>query len=162
MLKFNGHDVHDEHELPALVAKTPIDAQVPVEIIRDGKHLTLQVSIGERKESQTASTRGEEPGGSWGIQVSAITPEIAQQFHLETDKGVVIRRVTPDSPAADAGLQAGDVVMEINHDKVESLNDFVAQAKNAKENKKPALLLVQRGGATLFVVIKPAESSAQE
>jgi serine protease Do len=67
----------------------------------------------------------------------------------------VIQRVAPDSAAAEAGLQAGDVVVEVNHDKVAAVADFVAKAKAAQAGKKPALLLIQRGGATLYTVIKP-------
>ncbi|HEV2170019.1 MAG TPA: PDZ domain-containing protein, partial [Candidatus Binatus sp.] len=108
------------------------------------------------KEPQVASAKAETPGGNWGMQVGDITPEIAQEFHLENTKGVVIQKVAPDSPSADAGLQAGDVVLEINHDKVATVSDFVAKAKDAQKDKKPALLLVQRSGATLYTVIKPS------
>ncbi len=156
VLSFNGHPVNDEHELPALVAQTPINQKVPVEVIRNGKHMNLDVTIGERKEPQVASAKSEEPGGNWGMQVGDITPEIAQQFHLETTKGVVVRRVSPDSPAAEAALQPGDVVLEVNHDKIGSVAEFVAKAKDAQKNKKSALLLVQRQGATIYTVIKPA------
>ncbi len=155
VLSFNGHPVDDEHELPALVAQTPINQNVPVEVVRNGKHMTLEVTIGERKEPQVASAKSEEPGGNWGMQVGDITPEIAQQFHLENTKGVVIQKVAPDSPSAEAGLQPGDVVLEVNHDKIGALADFVAKAKQAQSEKKPALLLVQRGGATLYTVVKP-------
>jgi serine protease Do len=161
VLSFNGHPVSDEHELPALVAQTPINQKVPVEVVRNGKHMNLDVTIGERKEPQVASAKAETPGGNWGMQVGDITPEISQQFHLEGTKGVVIQKVAPDSPSAEAGLQPGDVVMEVNHDKVATVSDFVAKAKEAQTNKKPALLLVQRGGATLYTVIKPSEAQAQ-
>ena len=155
VLSFNGHPVGDEHELPGLVAQASINQKVPVEVLRNGKHVSLEVTIGERKERQVASAKAEEPGGNWGMQVGDITPELAQQFHLENTKGVVIQRVAPDSPSAEAGLQAGDVVLEVNHDKIAAVADFVAKAKAAQAGKKPALLLVQRGGATLYTVIKP-------
>jgi serine protease Do len=158
VLSFNGHPVNDEHELPALVAQTPINQKVPVEVMRNGKKMTLEVTIGERKEPQVASAKAEEPGGNWGMQVGDITPEIAQQFHLETNKGVVIRKVSPDSPAAEAALQPGDVVLEVDHDKVGSVADFVAKAKDAQAKKKSALLLVQRQGATLYTVIKSGQA----
>ena len=161
VLSFNGHPVNDEHELPALVAQTPINQKVPVEVMRNGKKMTLEVTIGERKEPQVATAKAEEPGGNWGMQVGDITPEIAQQFHLETNKGVVIRKVSPDSPAAEAALQPGDVVLEVDHDKVGSVADFVAKAKDAQAKKKSALLLVQRQGATLYTVIKPASGEAR-
>ncbi len=156
VLKFNGQEIHDEHELPALVAQTEINKKAPIEVLRNGKHLNLNVTVGELKEAKVETAKAEEQTGNWGMQVGDITPDIAQQFHLSTNKGVVIRRVAPDSPAADAGLQPGDVVLEVNHDKVGSVNDFVAKAKSAKDQKKSALLLVQRGNATLYTVIKGA------
>ncbi|HUY26858.1 MAG TPA: DegQ family serine endoprotease [Candidatus Binataceae bacterium] len=155
IMKFNGKTVHDEHELPALVAETPVNSSVPVDVLRNGKPMTLTVKVGELKEQKVASAKTEEPGGSWGMQVGDITPELAQQFHLQKDKGVVVRRVAPDSPAADAGLEPGDVVLEINRQKVADVKDFVAKAKDVKSSKKPALLLVARGNATLYTVIKP-------
>jgi serine protease Do len=158
IVKFNGRDVHEQHELPELVAETPINKTVNVEVIRAGKHITVPVTIGELKENQLASARGEEqPGSGWGLQVGEITPDIEREFNLQSDKGVVIRQVKPDSPGADAGLQQGDVILEVNHQKVNSLQDFMAQAKAAKDQKKSALLLVQRGNMTLYTVIKPEE-----
>lgn len=155
IVKFNNKTVHDEHELPELVAETPVNASVPVEVLRNGKPLTLTVKVGELKEQKVASAKAEEPGGSWGMQVGDITPELAQQFHLQRDKGVVVRQVAPDSPAADASLQPGDVILEINREKVADVKDFVAKAKEVKAGKKPALLLIARGEATLYTVIKP-------
>ncbi len=156
IIKFNGKDVHEQHELPELVAETPINKNVPIEVIRGGKHLTLNVTVGQLKETEMASASGEEqPGSGWGLQVGEITPEIAREFNLQSEKGVVVRQVKPDSPGADAGLEQGDVILEVNHDKVNTLQDFMAHAKEAKAQKKPALLLVQRGNMTLYTVIKP-------
>jgi serine protease Do len=128
---------------------------VPVEIIRSGKHLTIEAKVGELKEEQVALAKTEEPGGNWGMQVGEITPEVQRQFRLQSNKGVVVRRVAPGSSAADAGLQPGDVVLEVNKNKISSVKEFVAQAKQAKGESKPSLLLVQRGTATLYTVIKP-------
>ena len=155
IITFNGKPVHDEHELPALVAETPVNSTVPVEVLRNGKKMTMSVKIGELKEQKVASAKSEQPGGSWGMQVGDITPELAQQFHLQRNKGVLVRRVAPDSPAADAGLQPGDVILEINRQKVADVKDFVAMAKDVKSSKKSALLLVARGDSTLYTVIKP-------
>jgi serine protease Do len=104
---------------------------------------------------QTA--KAEEPGSNWGMQVGDITPEIASQFHLQAEKGVVVRHVAPDSPAQEAGIQPGDLILEVDHDKVSSATDFLAKAKAAKSSAKSALLLVQRGGTTIYMVIKSAK-----
>jgi serine protease Do len=156
IVKFNGLPVQDEHQLPELVAQTPIGDTVPVEVIRNGKHVTIPVKVAELKEEQVASAKSEEPGSNWGLQVQSITPEVANQLNLSNTKGVVVRGVQPDSPAADAGIQQGDVVLEVNHAKVNSVDDFLSAAKQAKKDKNSALLLVQRGNATMYTVIKPA------
>ena len=158
IVKFNDKTVHEQHELPELVAETPINKTVNVEVIRGTKHLTIPVTIGELKDTELANARGDEqPGSGWGLQVGEITPDIAREFNLQSDKGVVVRQVKPDSPGAEAGLQQGDVILEVNHDKVNSLQEFMAKAKDAKNQKKSALLLVQRGNMTLYTVIKPDE-----
>jgi len=154
ILKFDGKDVHDEHELPVLVADTPIKKTVPVELVRNGKRKTVDVTIGELKEAPVQTAKAEAPGTNWGMQVGDITPDIANEFHLQNQKGVVVRHVSPDSSAADASVQAGDVILEINHDKVSSVQDFLAKAKAAKTGNKQTLLLIQRGSATLYTVIK--------
>jgi len=154
--KFNGETVHDEHELPEMVASTTLKKSVPIEVIRGDKHVTLSATIEELKDTQVASAKDSEaPGTSWGMQVQDITPEIAAQLHTPNAKGVVIRNVRPDSSAAEAGLQAGDMVLEIDHKKVGSADDFASMAKAAQKDKKSALLLVQRGTSTLYTVINP-------
>ena len=154
--RFNGETVHDEHELPEMVASTSLKKSVPIEVIRGDKHVTLSATIEELKDEQVASAKDSEaPGTSWGMQVQDITPEIAAQLHTPNARGVVIRNVRPDSSAAEAGLQAGDMVLEIDHKKVGSADDFASMAKAAQKDKKSALLLVQRGNSTLYTVINP-------
>jgi serine protease Do len=155
IVEFNHTPVQDEHQLPELVAQTPIGSSADLVVVRNGKRLTLKVKVGELKEEQLASAKSEEPGSNWGLQVQSITPEIASQLNLSSSRGVVVRGVQPDSPAADAGIQSGDVVLEVNHAKVNSVDDFLAAAKQAKKEKKSALLLVQRGNASMYTVIKP-------
>jgi serine protease Do len=127
---------------------------VPVEVRRDGKHLMLTASIQELKDKQIASAAGSgAPGSSWGLTVQDLTPEIAQQLGIQNSKGVVIRNVRPDSPGAEAGLQPGDVILEVDNSKVGSSDDFAAAAKGAQKDKKSARLLVQRGNSTIYTVI---------
>jgi serine protease Do len=154
--RFNGDTVHDEHELPEMVAQMPLGTTVPIEIIRNGKHVTLKATIQQLKEQQVASAENPaEAGASWGLQVRDLTPELAQQLGLHSNKGVVVTGVKPDSPAADANLQQGDQILEINHKKISSADEFATMAKDAQKGKSQALLLVQRGNATLYTVINP-------
>ncbi|HVN89646.1 MAG TPA: DegQ family serine endoprotease [Candidatus Binataceae bacterium] len=154
IVKFDGNEVHDEHELPEMVAATPLGKSVPVEIIRDGKHMTLTASIQELKDKQVASAEDAgSAGGSWGLTVQDLTPEIAQQLGIQNPKGVVIRNVKPDSPAAEAGLQPGDVILEVDSTKVASADEFATAAKAAQKDKKSARLLVQRKDSTIYTVV---------
>jgi serine protease Do len=154
IVKFDGNVVHDEHELPELVAQTPLGKTVPVEVVREGKHLKLDATIKELKEQQVASAEGVPGAGSnWGLTVQDLTPEIAQQLGLENPKGVVIRNVRPDSPGGEAGLQPGDVILEVDNTKVASADDFATAAKRAQKEKKSSRLLVQRGKSTIYLVI---------
>lgn len=154
--KFDGAIVHDQHELPEMVAQTAIGKTVPVEVIRGGKRVALTATVGELKEQQVASAEGSGgAGANWGLTVQDLTPEIAQQLGLESAKGVLVSGVKPDSPAQEAGLQRGDLILEVNHKKVGTADDFASVAKAAQKDKKSALLLVQRGNATLYTVINP-------
>jgi serine protease Do len=155
---FNGRPVRNEHELPSMVAETGIGKTVSVDLIRNGKRMSIPVTIAELKDTETASAKPEEAGGDWGMSVGAITPEVSKQFGLQTTEGVVVRGVRPDTPAADAGLQQGDVITKIGEDKISSMDDFLAKAKQAKKDKKATRLLVQRGDASVFLVIKPASN----
>ncbi len=141
---------------PKVVAQGPIGKSVPIEIIRNGKPITLSATIAKLGGEQVASAgEGSASGANWGLSVQDLTPDIAQQLGVSGSKGVLISKVTPDSPADAAGLQRGDVVLEVDHSKVTSPGDFAALAGQAQKKSKPALLLVQRGDATMFTVIKP-------
>jgi len=156
--RYNGDVVHDEHELPEMVAQTPLNETVPIEVIRNGKHIILHAQIAELKDKQIASAKdSEDTTSSWGLQVKDLTPDIAQQLNLSNpaQKGVVIAGVRPDSPAADAGLQPGDLVLEIDHKKIATADEFATYAHQAQKTNKSALVLVQRGDMTTYVVINP-------
>jgi serine protease Do len=156
IVKFDDQVVHDEHELPEMVAQTAIGKTVPLEVVRDGKHLTLQVRVGHLHEQELASARESgHPAAKWGLQVQTLNPEIAQDLGIQEKQGVVISSVLPDSVADDAGLQTGDVILRINHEKLQSARQFAEIARNLQSRDTSALLLVQRGDRTLYTVINP-------
>lgn len=156
IVKFNDDAVKDEHDLPEIVAQTPIGKTVPVEVIRDGKHLTLSAKIGKLRQREVASTQGNDhPAAKLGLSVQTLTPQIAQELGIRKERGVVVTGVAPFSPAADAGLQTGDVILRLNHEKLASAHQFTRTLRNAENGKSSSLLLVQRGDRTLYAVINP-------
>jgi len=88
------------------------------------------------------------------MAVQNVTPEIARELGLKKEAGVVVARVEPGSPAADAGIQRGDVIQEVNRKPIKNAKDFVHQVEQAKKQES-ILLFIQRGQNSLFAAVTP-------
>jgi serine protease Do len=154
IVEFNGKPVKDTHDLPRMVAATPVGEKAKLELIREGEKKKLSVTIGELKEEQMAAGQSGETGEvDLGMGLQELTPELAKQLGIAEAKGLVITGVEPNSPAAEAGLNRGDVILEAAQKPVKSVKQF----KKIVSDLKPGdglLLLIQRREGTLFVVIK--------
>jgi serine protease Do len=158
---FNGNPVGDANELRNLVAATQPGTDAQVTILRDGREQQLTVTLGElnaqagggREEGEGGGSSGE--GGKLGVGVTPLTPELAARLRLPADReGLVVTAVDPAGPAAEAGLQQGDLIEQANRQPVRSVEDLRAAIQNAGE--RPLLLLVTRGGeGSLFVTVRP-------
>jgi serine protease Do len=157
IVQFDGKPVKRMEELPRLVASTPIGREAEVVVKRDGKEKTFDVKVGELKEPEVQASAGK-PGeagpAAYGMRVQNLTPEIAEQLNLEDDKGVVVSGVESGSPAEEAGVRRGDVILEADKQPVKDVKEL---QQRLGEAKKGALLLVRRGDATLYVAIKKKE-----
>jgi serine protease Do len=154
IVKFKGRAVNNEHVLPEMVAETAIGKTVPIEVIRNGKHITLHATIAQLNEQQLASAAGS-GSENWGLSVQTLTPDIAHELGTSAAHGVVIGRVRPGSPAEDAGLRSGDVILQMDHMEMNSARQFASLAHQIQSKGKSALLLVMRGSATMYTVINP-------
>lgn len=94
----------------------------------------------------------ESPSARFGLHVQELTPQIAQQLGYTKAKGVVISQVDPGSPADEAGLQRGDLIQEVDRQKVTSVSEYRNQLSSIKKDES-FLLLVRRGKNTLYVVV---------
>ena len=150
VVEFDGKEVTDSKDLPRIVASTPIGKAVTIKLLRNGKALDRQVKVGEMEEKVEVAKAPSHK--SLGITVQNLTPEIAKGLGLKKDTGVVVTRVEPGSPAADAGIQAGDVVQEVNRKAVKNVEDFVQKVDKAK-GQDNVLLLIQRGQNNLFAAL---------
>jgi serine protease Do len=153
IVEFDGHAVNESTELPLVVARTPIGKKVDVKIVRRGKTKNLTVEVAELKDEEVAaaSTESEE----YGLSVQTLTPEIAESLGIDQGtQGVVVARVDPGSAADDAGIQRGDVILEVNRETVEGLADYRKALKNVGKGKS-VLFLVRRGTNTIFLALKP-------
>lgn len=154
---FNGKDVKDNHELASAVAATPIGKSVPLKIVRDGKEMTLNVKIGDLSTQETGEVQKSEaePQGKWGLQLRDLTPELARRMGLKREKGVVVAGVRSGSPADESSVRAGDIILEVNRQPVNKAEDMKQMMEQSK-GKDSLLLLIQRGGNTLYIVLKAA------
>ncbi|MBI5577257.1 MAG: DegQ family serine endoprotease [Deltaproteobacteria bacterium] len=154
IVAFNGKSVSDEHELPQIVATTRPGQKVDVKVIRDGKEMTIPVTIAEMEgEPRRRAGGGPDLTKGLGLTVQDITAEIARHMELENRKGVIVSAVEPGSPADDAGFQDGDIVRQINRQPVPNTAEFQKQLKKVK-SAKTVLFLVERGDARIFLAVK--------
>jgi serine protease Do len=155
---FNGTTVKDSHELPALVARTPVGEKAEVVILRNGKEQNYSVKLGELTDQQAkAEQRGEDSESTWGMTVANLSSEAARRFQIEkAQKGVVVTEVEPDSPAAASNIQPGDIIEEVNRQPVRSVEEFEKAVTAAKE-KETLLMLVRRGNASTFFALRKQE-----
>lgn len=151
ILQFDGNAIRSSRELPFIVASTPIGETVTVEVMRDGQRKNLQVKTEELKEESEAAPPSE-ARPHLGMEVQDITPEMAKNYGLSRTSGVIVVRVENGSPAAEAGLAPGDIIVEIDQKPVkdvQTLNHLLAGAKAGDT----ILFLIDRGGATIFVTL---------
>jgi len=158
--KYNGQPVADSGQLVAMVTETNPGTTVKLDILRDGQPMSVQVTLGERPaDLNVRAGLGSAPsqGTLEGVTVQALTPQIRQQIGLPPDEqGVVISNLDPDGPAAQSGLQPGDVIEEINRHRVSSVADFQRLAAEAKGD---TLLRINRQGSGAFIVVSPNSGS---
>jgi serine protease Do len=153
IIRFNGDEVSSQRELPTMVAFLPVGQEVEVVVLRNGKEMTVQVTLEEMEEEPVvAGGSSEEVQEGLGLAVQNITPEIAEQLGLTGTEGVVVSDVEQNGMAAQAGIRRGDVILEVNRTKVtdfESLNTVLEKDKDSKS----ILFLINRGGNTIFVAV---------
>jgi serine protease Do len=152
IMEFDGKEVAASKDLPRMVASTPVGKSVSIKLWRNGKILDRQVKVGEMEEKVEISKAPFQK--SLGITVQNLTPEIARGLGLKRETGVVVTQVEPGSPAADAGIQTGDVIREVNRSSVKDAEDFIQKIEKAKVQDN-ILLSLQRGPNNLFAAITP-------
>jgi serine protease Do len=150
---YNGHPVQKTSDLPLLVAETPIGKTVPMQVVREGKTITSNAQIAELAESNPTVAAAPPAKNRFGLAVQPLTPDMAKQLGIKDATGLVVTNVQDGSPAADAGLEAGDVITHVNRRPVHT----VGELRQALAGQKPGdatLLLVRRKDATLFVALE--------
>ena len=156
ILKFNGVAIERSSDLPRLVGSTPIGSKASVTVWRKGVQQDLSVIIVElepEKLAQKPGTPKAAPAATnvLGLAVSELTP--ARRKELQVDGGVIVDAV--EGAAARAGLQAGDVILQLNNTEIRDAKQFNAAVARL-DPKKPSVVLVRRGDISQFVPLRPS------
>jgi serine protease Do len=151
---YDGRKVERASDLPRAVAGTPVGRDVKLNVVRDGKPMTLTARVAalDAKEAADSGDSGEKAKPALGLAVQPLTPALAQQLGVRATQGLVVQNVMEGSPAAEAGFERGDVILEVNKKPVKSVSELrESVAKNGKGS--PMLFRVQRQDASLFLTV---------
>ena len=166
ILLFDGKPVVDQSRLPRMVAETDVGKNVVVKVWRDGKEVGLSVNLGELEKVDQASltslrSKDDVPAGresidELGMSMAGLTAELAEKFQLDGGiEGVVITDIEEDSDAAKKGLRAGDVIVEVNQNKVTTPAEIEKEVQQALQlGRRSVLLRIQRGADLNFVALR--------
>jgi serine protease Do len=159
IIELNGKEIKDVSSLRNMVAQSKAGSEITLKILRSGKELTVRVVIVElpREVAEVAPARlapDPEARVLTGLTVMNLTREIIRQLGFTKDeKGVVVVRVEPGSPAYDAELKKGDIIKEINRKEIDSLEEFNRSSTNIKRNEA-VLMFINRSGKKFYVILK--------
>jgi len=158
----SGQPIHTPHDLRRIVGGSKIGQQLALTVERSGKQEQLTATVGKLPEN-TEVASAEQPSSrtpqssntasALGIQLGQLTPSLRERLNVPKDtEGVVVQGVAGNSPAAELGLQPGDVIMSIDQQPVTGPDDAAKKLQTAA-NKGQALLLINRGGTPEFVAL---------
>ncbi|HEV2488905.1 MAG TPA: DegQ family serine endoprotease [Candidatus Acidoferrales bacterium] len=165
ILQVNGQDVSDNQDLSSRIAAFAPGTSVQLKVFRNGQTLEVPVTLGQLPASELGGSSAPPSGPSEesskaleGVEVENLTPDILGQLDLPAStRGVVVDSVDGSSAAAEARLQRGDVIQEVNHKPVDNLSEY--RAALAGTGDKQVLLLVERmspnGVVTNYILIQP-------
>jgi len=154
----NNQSIVDTNSLRNSVASMPPGSNVNVKAVRDGREASFQVALAElperpRSDNDDSDTSGSPTTGKYGMSLQPLTADIASRMGLApNEQGLVVTKVDPDGPAADAGIRQADLIQEVNRRPVHNLTEFTSAVQQSPG--RPALVLVKRGQALVYVTLR--------
>jgi serine protease Do len=155
ILELNGKKIESYDTFRNEIADIQPDSKIKLTVSRDGEKQNITVTLGERPADGTAKVLPKEQPKSkeaLGIEVQDVTNDIARQLGYKAGEGVVVTSVDPGSPAGEAGIESGDLILSVDRKNVNSADEFEKAISKIKGNK--VLLLVKSGDVSQFIVIQ--------
>lgn len=159
IIRFDGKKVTDVEQFRRLVAEYAPGTSVNIEVIRDGRSMTVTAKLAEMPEqvaSQPTEEKSEETEQvkSWlGITVRKLTQE--EKSNLKLEQGLMVDKVETGSVADNAGISAGDVILKIDKYDMITISDFSKAARELKNSKRPVLFRLKRNNVSLYIAVTP-------
>ena len=159
LLALDGDRMTDVTELRNRVAMTAPGTKITLRIIREGKRKDIPVTIAEQPADFSRATRVYSKKAhsslldNMGLTVQELTPELARQFDYEKGQGVLITQIAPNSPADSVGVQAGQLIEEVNRTRVHSLAELKKAVRKGKDPNR-VLLRLRAGKYSKYVVLR--------
>ena len=154
ILTFDGQGIKELNDLPQLVAATAVDKTVKVEIFRGDKKREVKVKIGRLEEGEAKfAAEDKEDGAVLGLTAADVTPELAARYSLDGKEGVLVTRIDPEGPAAEANLRVGDLILEADGQEIGSVK-ALKEISDKMSKGKVLRLLIKRKATLLYTTVK--------
>jgi serine protease Do len=163
--ELNGKKMDNSGQLQAAISTHRPGEKVTLGIFRDGKTLGLPLTLeplNQRTEEASAGAGQAQGKARWGVGLQDLTPDLRDELQLPADvKGVVVSNVLPGSPADNAGISRGDVILEVNRHQVQN-SDEVKRELGSVPAGKDAMVLIWSNGGSSFRVMHAAQPGSEQ
>jgi len=165
IMQVNSQEMSDAGQLQATISGERPGAKITLGVLRDGKSMSVPVTLvglSERSGDVAGKSSKEHGQARWGVGLQELTPDLRDQLRLPSDiKGVVVNEVQPGSPADNAGISRGDVIVEVDRHQVQNVTDVQRELGVVTQGKDAMLLIWSRGGSS-FRVLHASEAGLQD
>ena len=153
--KVGGKKITTSRDLTNLAAKLGVGDTARVTVLRDGRLKTLKVKVGKRPLTMAAASdhQRQEKEGEYGFEVTELTPQVAQRYNVKDTAGVIVVNVDPKGKAHEAGIQQGDLIIEVNRKNVASVKDFKNLIDQHKKENGINLLVKRMNGGLMVITL---------
>jgi len=148
IVEVEGKTIEDSRDLSRVIAATKVGEKITIKVLRAGKERTFRIKIVKRTDDkETLAKADAEEVGALGMVVSPVTPDLAQRFNIpDGGGGIVVVTVDAQSEADKAGIEEGDLILEINHKQVKTVEDYQQYIEDVEEGEVMSLLIRRRAG----------------
>ena len=155
IIEVEGKKIEDSRDLSRTIAEVPVGEKVLIKVLRNGKERAFRVKIAKRTDDKEALTvRESEEETGLGMTLSPITPELVRQYDLLERQGVVVVAVEQNGPADKAEVREGDLIIEIDHKPIKTLDDYQKQIKGFKKGETISFLVKRRAALVALYLTK--------